>query len=79
MSKDKTSGAQQMRSLYAAGDVKAARAHAWTVLHDPAAAEDDKALAAKLRENTEVDRRGLGIGLAALAFAVLVVAVYLVA
>lgn len=69
--------AARMRTLYAAGDTNAARQVAWEILHDPAASDADKDAARHLREQTEVDRRGYGIALFAVAIAAAVIVFFL--
>lgn len=69
--------AVRMRNRYAAGDFRGARAEAWSVLHDQAASEADRAEAQALREKTEVDTRAWLIAGIAIAIAAVVVVFFL--
>jgi hypothetical protein len=68
---------ERMRERYAAGDVKAARAAAWELMHDASASEADRAEAQRLREATEVDRRAWAIAALAVAIAAAVTIFFL--
>ncbi len=68
----------RMRAAHAAGDLRAARATARNLLADPAADEADKAEARHLLGRTSPDPRALGVAIASLALAALVIVVFLV-
>ena len=69
---------ERVRALHLAGDVRAARALAWSIENDATASEADRAEARAYRERTEVDPRTLRIGLGAAALAVFVIVYLLV-
>jgi hypothetical protein len=67
----------RLRELHRRGDVRAARALAWSIQNDPAAPAPDRAEAEAYRARTDVDRRAIGIGLSALALGIFVVVVFI--
>lgn len=68
----------RLRAAHAAGDFRAARAEARKILADPRSSEADRAGARDLLVRTAPDPRALGIAIAALGLAALVIVVFLV-
>lgn len=68
----------RMRAAHLAGDFRAARALARGLLKDPTAEEVARAEARSLLARTSPDPRALGIAIASLALAGLVIVVFLV-
>lgn len=71
------SPAARMRSLFAAGDVKAARQMAAGIAADAASPEELRGEALRLQERTEIDGRALAIGALAVALAAIYIGSFL--
>jgi hypothetical protein len=67
----------RLRAAHVAGDYRAARTMARKILRDPGAPEPDQAEARALLARTAPDPRALGIAIAALGLAALVIVVFL--
>lgn len=68
----------RLRATHAAGDFRAARAQARRILGDSRSSDAERAEARELLVRTAPDPRALGIAIAALGLAALVILVFLV-
>ena len=67
----------RLQATHAAGDLRAARALARKILADPGSSEADQAEARATLVRTSPDPRALGIAIASLGLAALVIVVFL--